>query len=97
MTIPLQQHGMGMNPQGMGMNPHCMVMNPQGRGMNPHGMGMNPQGMGMNPHGMGMNPLPADNDEPQSLQRFHCPTCTAEFPDIDSLELHVNECVEKQN
>lgn len=49
------------------------------------------------PGGPAMHHFPPDNDEPQSLQRFNCPTCNSDFPDLDSLQLHVTECIDNAN
>ncbi|KAH9503768.1 hypothetical protein Btru_066578 [Bulinus truncatus] len=36
-----------------------------------------------------------DEDEDlQSFQQFDCPKCNAQFPDIDSLQLHVPDCID---
>ncbi|XP_012934622.1 NF-kappa-B essential modulator [Aplysia californica] len=44
------------------------------------------------------NPAPpqGEEEEPQSLRRYDCPACNAVFPDQDSLQLHVGDCLERQ-
>ncbi|CAL1528162.1 unnamed protein product [Lymnaea stagnalis] len=40
-------------------------------------------------------PRPEEDEELQSFQQFECPKCNAQFPDIDSLQLHVPDCIDQ--
>jgi len=38
---------------------------------------------------------PPEEEPMPSLGRYDCPTCSAVFPDLDSLQLHVADCLEQ--